>query len=134
MKPEEKLLTIGLEFSGSRLNHNEKSILGSCLSTIVTKILDKRGMKPGRSSGHHSPPRDRRQSGNMPPVQKRQRQRNSRSPSPPLVKRERRSPSIREDRHFRERDRRESERGGSHRNGSSRGYERNDERRYGEHD
>jgi len=130
----EKLLTMGLEFSGSRLNHNEKSILGSCLSTIVTKILDKRGMKPGRSSGHHSPPRDRRQSGNMQPVQKRPRQRNSRSPSPPLVKRERRSPSIREDRHFRERDRRESERGGSHRNGSSRGYERNDERRYGEHD
>ena len=85
----EKLLTMGLEFSGSRLNHNEKSILGSCLSTIVTKILDKRGMKPGRSSGHHSPPRDRRQSGNMQPVQKRPRQRNSRSPSPPLVKRER---------------------------------------------
>jgi len=135
----EKMLNMGFEFSGSRLNHNEKSILGSCLSTIVTKILDKRGMQPARSSGHHSPPRVRRQSENMPTAQKRPRQRNSRSPSPPIVKRERRSPSIREDRQYRERDRRESdrrdgERSSSYRNGSSRGYERYDERRHGEHD
>ena len=84
----EKMLTLGFEFSGSRLNHNEKSILGTCLTAIVSKILVKRGMQPGQPNGHHSPPRVRRQSENT-AVQKRTRERNSRSPSPHAVKRER---------------------------------------------
>jgi len=131
----EKMLSLGFEFTGNRLNHKESGILGSCLSTIMTKILDKRGMEPlrgvepqpPRPNGHHSPPRVRRESDSM-AQQKRQRQRNSRSPSPrPVkVKRERRSPSFREDRGY-ERDRRE-------RNGSGRGYDRYDDRRHAEHD
>ena len=84
----EKMLTLSLEFSGSRLNHNEKSILGTCLTAIVSKILVKRGMQPGQPNGHHSPPRIKRQSEST-AVQKRTRERNSRSPSPYVVKRER---------------------------------------------
>ena len=84
----EKMLTLGFEFSGSRLNHNEKSILGTCLTAIVSKILVKRGMRPMATNGHHSPPRERRPSEST-MVQKRSRDRNSRSPSPRPVKRER---------------------------------------------
>ena len=54
----EKMLSMGLEFSGSRLNQNERSVLGTCLTAIVSKILVKRGMRP---NGHHSPPRERQQ-------------------------------------------------------------------------
>jgi len=87
----EKMLTLGFEYSGSRLNHNEKSVLGTCLSAIISKILIKRGMK---SNGHHSPPREKKQQEVTPSLgNKRSRDRNSRSPSPHQIKRERRSPS-----------------------------------------
>ena len=81
----EKLLSMGFEFSGSRLKNNEKSVLGTCLSAIVSKILVKKGL---RANGHHSPPRERRQlDSNV--VHKRSRDKKSRSPSPHPVKRER---------------------------------------------
>jgi len=131
----EKMLSLGFEFGGSRLSHNERSVLGTCLTTIMTKIMDKRGMQPARANGHHSPPRVRRQSESN-NIQKRSRQRTSRSPSPHPVKRERRSPSFREDsRHYR--DREESRSKGqreSYRNGRGEGYDRYDDRRQGEHD
>jgi len=114
----EKMLSLGFEFSGSRLNHNEKSVLGTCLSAIMSKILAKRGMQPVNTNGHHSPPRGRRQSENT-RVQKRPRERNSRSPSPHQVKRERRSPSsMGESRPYREMERSNSR---SHRESQSNG-------------
>eukprot|EP00092_Neocalanus_flemingeri_P020787 GFUD01022523.1.p1 GENE.GFUD01022523.1~~GFUD01022523.1.p1 ORF type:complete len:241 (+),score=52.01 GFUD01022523.1:275-997(+) len=80
----EKMLAMGFEFCGSRLNHNEKR-LGTCLTAIVSKIMVKRGM---RANGHQSPPLKRRQQDSN-GVHKRSRDRNSRSPSPHPVKRTR---------------------------------------------
>eukprot|EP00092_Neocalanus_flemingeri_P015622 GFUD01016910.1.p1 GENE.GFUD01016910.1~~GFUD01016910.1.p1 ORF type:complete len:552 (+),score=129.19 GFUD01016910.1:89-1744(+) len=129
----EKMLSLGFEFSGSRLNHNEKSVLGTCLTTIVSKILEKRGMK---ANGHHSPPRERRQTENN-GVQKRSRDRNSRSPSPHPVKRERISPSSGEGTRGGSRNNRERETNReNYRNGRetySNGHDRRGSNGYEEH-
>merc|ERR1711892_635304 len=111
-------------------------------SAIMSKILAKRGMQPASTNGHHSPPRGRRQSENT-RVQKRPRERNSRSPSPHQVKRERRSPSsMGESRPYREKERsnsrshRESQSNGNrgHAGYDNRGYSGQDNRGHSGHD
>ena len=89
VKLGERLLTMGLEFSSSRLSHIEQATLSSLATALVTKMLTKRGMRPSTSNGHHSPPRVRPPSDSSMRL-KRSRERNSRSPSPKQnIKRER---------------------------------------------
>ena len=91
----QKLLVTALE-SNSRLKFNELGLAKTFYSTMVEKFAKKR--LPSFSSasatatsfngnGHHSPPRERRPSTSQ--SFRRSRERNSRSPSGPPMKRER---------------------------------------------